>query len=164
MTRNYKQLYTLLRQQPGAENRSARVLGFDLVSQFSQGRTQDVKLLKDTEYKELIASLRQSSGKRQKMDRLRKRVIASIFGFFKLVGKEVTIAYVKAIAVRAAGRGCDNFNRISESKLRAIYNEFLRQQEVVRNIGREEAIRNMDASLLALCGIEVKVKKAKGAC
>ncbi len=164
MTRNYKQLHVLLKQQPGAGMIDVSDLKIDLAFRFSSGRTQSVKQLTDNEYKSLISTLKRNSVITNKMDRLRKRTIASIFGFFNLIDKQVTLNYVKGIAVRAAGGDCKSFNAISETKLRAIYNEFLRQQKVVNNIGKVEAIAKMDASLLSLCGIQISVKQTKGAC
>ncbi len=164
MSRNYRQLHVLLKQQPGAEMLDISDFKIDLAFRFSSGRTQDVKRLTDAEYNALVGSLRRNSMRTNKMDKLRKRVLASMFGFFKLIDKPVTLNYVKAIAVRAAGNKCNNFNNISESKLRAIYNEFLRQQKVVNNIGKIEAIAQMDPNLLRISGIQVTVKETKGAC
>jgi site-specific recombinase XerD len=164
MIRNYKQFYALLNQQSGIDKIGVNAMKFDLANQFSEGRTRDIKELKDSEYSELIKSLRQNSNKGKRLNSWRKRVIASIFGFFELTNKETTITYVKAIAVRAAGSKCNGFNDISEPKLRAIYNEFLRQQEIVKRIGLEKALLEINPSLLAMCGIEIKVNKHSGTC
>ncbi len=165
--RNYRQLYYLINQHPALMNyENANELKYELVHQVSGGKTTSVKELTDKEYNELITYLKNPKQvtNNSEMDKLRKRVIASIFGFFKKVDKPVNIGYVKAIAVRASGKGIDDFNKIPKSKLRAIYNLFLRYQEVAKNLSREEAILQLDARILALSGIEVKVKSNKGDC
>jgi hypothetical protein len=164
MTRNYKQFFSLLNQQSDVDKIGAKKLKFELVNQFSHGRTSDLKELKELEYSELIKHLRQNSYKGKRINSWRKRVIASIFGFFNLTEKQATIEYVKAIAVRAAGSKCDCFNDIPESKLRAIYNEFLRQQEIVKRIGLENAILELNPNILAMCGIEFKINNKTASC
>ena len=59
-------------------------------------------------------------------DSLRKRVIAAIGGWLRLVGKEENIEVIKGIACRATGY--DNFNKIPIERLRNIYNAFLKKQ------------------------------------
>jgi len=164
MTRNYKQLHSLLGQQKGAKTMGLNVMKCKMAQEISRGRTTEVKQLNDSEYNALISNLKNTSVIANKLDKARKRVIASIFGFFNLIEKPISIEYVKAIAVRATGDGCKSFNAIPESKLRAIYNEFLRQQKVVKRIGTEKAILKMPKSILSLCGIELKVKHIKGNC
>ncbi len=69
------------------------------------------------------------------MDKWRKRVIACIHGWFKLIGrKDVDINYVKAIARRAAGN-YDAFNGIPIDRLQNIYYSFRNKQDVFRNTG-----------------------------
>ncbi len=41
---------------------------------------------------------------------------------------------------------------------------FLNYQKVAKKLSREEAILQLDARILALAGIEVKVKETKGDC
>ncbi len=165
--RNYRQLYALINQHPALMNyENAEDLKKEMVYQASGGKTTSVKELTDKEYKELISYLKnpKQATNKSEMDKLRKRVIASIFGFFNIVNKQVNTGYVKAIAVRASGKGIDDFNKIPKSKLRAIYNLFLRYQEVAKNLNQEEAILQLDARILALAGIEVKVKCNKAKC
>ncbi len=165
--RNYKQLYTLINQHPALHQyNNAEELKKELVYSISKGRTESVKALTIREYKELINYLKNAKQitSNGEMDKLRKRVIASIFGFFEIVNKQVNIGYVKAIAVRASGKGIDDFNKIPKTKLQAIYNLFLRYQEVAKNLSKEEAILQLDARILALAGIEVKVKCNKAKC
>lgn len=62
-----------------------------------------------------------------KRDKMRKRVMAAIGGWLRLIGKDEGIAYIKSVACRAAGT--DNFNKISLERLTTIYNMFLKRQK-----------------------------------
>ncbi len=62
----------------------------------------------------------------QDADAVRKRTIAAIGGWLRLVGKENNIDIIKGIACRATGY--DNFNKIPVERLRNIYNAFLKKQ------------------------------------
>ena len=72
------------------------------------------------------------------MDIWRKRVLAVMFKFY---GK-VDINYIKSIACRATKT--ENFNKITKSKLRAIYNEFLNKNKVKKIVKTEiDMYKNM---------------------
>lgn len=60
------------------------------------------------------------------MDKLRKRVIASIGAYLRVMHETESIEKIKFIACRAAGT--KNFNDISANKLRAVYNAFNEQK------------------------------------
>lgn len=63
-----------------------------------------------------------------KRDRMRKRVIAAIGGWLRMIGKENEgVAYIKSVACRAAK--VENFNHISLDRLTTIYNMFLKRQK-----------------------------------
>lgn len=66
----------------------------------------------------LEGNRKQPSG--DKMDTWRKRVIASVFGYHKAVGKDMTMAAVKAIVTRQSGYA--TLNKIPEVRLIALYN------------------------------------------
>lgn len=55
-------------------------------------------------------------------DKLRKRLIAAISYYRQAMGCASSIDEIKAIACRAAS--AENFNRISNEKLRSLYNAF----------------------------------------
>ena len=61
------------------------------------------------------------------MDKWRKRVIASIGGWLKLMQKTGNIGLIKAIACQAAG--VSSFNRIPMERLRSIYYAFNNKQK-----------------------------------
>jgi ribonuclease HIII len=73
------------------------------------------------------------------MDIWRKRVLAAVCGWLKATGREQSIEYAKKIACRAVKK--DWFNRITESELRKIYNEFVRKAEIKDNT--EEVIGDL---------------------
>lgn len=58
----------------------------------------------------------------EELDRLRKRLLASVFGWRKAMGCTSTLSEVKGIACRAAK--VENFNHISKEKLRSLYSAF----------------------------------------
>lgn len=59
------------------------------------------------------------------INKWRKRVIASIFGWRKAMGKETSMTEVKAIACRAADAGY--FNAIPLERLRSLYYAFAKK-------------------------------------
>lgn len=66
-------------------------------------------------------------------DKMRKRVIAAIGGWLRLIGKgHESMSYIKNVACRAAK--VENFNQISLDRLTTIYNMFLRKQWDAKNI------------------------------
>lgn len=68
-----------------------------------------------------------------KRDKMRKRVIASIGGWLRLIGKgNDDVDYIKGVACRAAQ--VENFNRISLERLTTIYNMFLKRQKDAKAI------------------------------
>lgn len=69
-------------------------------------------------------------------DKWRKRVLASIFGWFKLINVNVDSEYVKAVACRASGY--DKFNDIPKEKLISIYNTFTHKSKVFAQVGKIE--------------------------
>lgn len=62
------------------------------------------------------------------MDKARKRVIASIFGWLNKQGLNASMVYVKGIACQAAQ--VDEFNKISLNSLNRIYAEFKAKQTI----------------------------------
>lgn len=87
-------------------------------------------------------------------DRMRKRVIASIGGWLRLIGKgDEGTSYIKSVACRAAG--VDDFNRIGLERLTTIYNMFLKKQkdakavdEVAGAIAYEARFGKADSNIL----------------
>lgn len=68
-----------------------------------------------------------------KRDKMRKRVIAAIGGWLRLIGKgDEGVDYIKGVACRAAK--VDNFNKIPLERLTNIYNMFLRKQKDAKSV------------------------------
>lgn len=80
------------------------------------------------------------------MDKLRKRVIASIGGYFKQTGQENNIDYIKATACKATGY--EAFNSIPKERLRNVYNAFTNMQKDFKEVGKLNRERLHRASLL----------------
>lgn len=77
---------------------------------------------------ELCNGLEQALNPKAKdCDKLRKRVIACIGGWLKLMGKEDRITIIKGVACRAAET--ESFNDIPLERLRSIYYAFLKKQK-----------------------------------
>ena len=84
-----------------------------------------------------------------KLDKLRKRLIATINGWLENTGRGgMTLEYIKTIACRAAE--VNEFNRIGESALNSVIGEFARKQKVAKNVkaikaGVEDEMRALAA-------------------
>lgn len=68
-----------------------------------------------------------------KTDKMRKRVIAAIGGWLRMIGKgDEGINYIKGVVCQAAK--VDNFNKIPLERLTTIYNMFLRKQKDAKSV------------------------------
>lgn len=70
---------------------------------------------------------RQLNPELQEMDKLRKRLMASVFEWGKSMGLVLDVVKVKKIAARAAKR--DNFNDIPKEQLRSLYAAFNKKKK-----------------------------------
>lgn len=69
----------------------------------------------------------------KKIDKMRKRVIASIGGWLHMIGKgDEGMAYIKGVACQAAK--VENFNKIPLERLTNIYNMFLQKQKDAKGV------------------------------
>lgn len=73
-----------------------------------------------------------SNSHNSEMDKLRKRVIAAIGGYYKQIGQENNIEYIKATACKATGY--KSFNRIPKERLRNVYNAFTKMQKDFKQV------------------------------
>jgi len=95
----------------------------DMLASYGVSSTLD---LTEAELDQLMDKLREVHSKKQKdLEAARRRVMAAIGAYLRREGRPEHVANIKAIALRAAG--CDDFNKIPLSKLRAIYSEFVKQ-------------------------------------
>lgn len=170
--RNFSRFYVLLNQFPHAGN--IEETKYLLVAGVTSGETTDLKLLTKHEYKTLCDNMQFTinSGKpisgTSDPDRWRKRVLASVGGWLKLVGyPQSSTTYIKKIATQAAGSEYDDFNRIPIKRLQELYNAFLDRQNAIRRVKKleETKIPINDLALLKAAGIDIEIKiRATGTC
>lgn len=99
----------------------------EIICNFTGGRTRSARDLTPTEINHLLEALKNAAKPNQKdLDKKRKRLLAAIFGLFKVFRKQPTMEYVKGIACRAAKK--DSFNDIPPAKLVSLYNAFIHAQ------------------------------------
>lgn len=116
-----KGLMTTLSKKGLQEQRS------EIIYNFTGGRTSSARDLTPTEINGLSEALKSTAKPNQKdLDKKRKRLLAAIFGVFKMFNQQPTIDYVKGIACRAAKK--KNFNDIPHAKLVSLYNAFIHAQ------------------------------------
>ena len=117
-----KKLMTLLSKEGLVDERAG------IIAQFTNGRKSSARDLDAIKLDSLCTFLQNEQQKQQNdVDKKRKRLIASIFGTFKLANKEVSIDYVKGIACRASKE--KNFNNIPPARLDSLYSAFLNAQK-----------------------------------
>lgn len=96
---------------------------FDKKSILADFKATSSKDLTVVELLEVCTALeRMANPQLVELDKLRKRVIASIAAYLKVMNETSTIEKIKSIACRAAGE--KNFNSIPAHRLRAVYNAF----------------------------------------
>ena len=90
--------------------------------------------LSNTELTELCDRLNEIlNPKDAKLDKMRKRVLAAIGGWLRMIGKgDEGMNYIKGVACQAAK--VDNFNKISLERLTTIYNMFLKKQRDAKSV------------------------------
>lgn len=134
--------YELLAKMPGATKE-------EIVWQYSGGTSlSELYERAPKEYRRMIEDMKRmtkSEGEDERMDRLRKRVIASVAGYFEKAGlyegltRRERLRKIIATACRAAG--IDDLNAMTEAQMKRVYNEFLRRQRTAEEADKvcEEA-------------------------
>lgn len=87
-----------------------------------------------------------NGGKGDKLDVLRKRAMAAIGGYLKVVHRESSAEIIKGIACRATGYA--TFNKIPAERLRNLYSAFSNKQSDIDSIN-EIASGLLEQSLVA---------------
>lgn len=141
--------YALLAKMPGATKE-------EFVCQYS-GAESLTELYERAPkvYRKMIEDMRRltvSDDDTQRADRLRKRVIAAIAGYFDKMGlyagveRRERLQKIMGTACRAAG--VDDFNKMTEAQMKRVYSEFVRKQktavkveEVCESVAKERVIR-----------------------
>lgn len=117
-----KKLMTLLSNQGLVDERA------EIIAQFTNGEKSSARELTAIEIDIICTFLDNEPAKKQNdLDKKRKRLIASIFGVFKLANKQVSMDYVKGVACKAAKE--QTFNQIPSARLDSLYNAFLNAQK-----------------------------------
>lgn len=103
-------------------NRETKLL---MISRFGVETSKDLEAY---QLLELCNGLEQAlNPKAEQLDKERKRVMACIGGWLKLMAKEGNITIIKGIACRAAET--ESFNDIPLERLRSIYYAFIKKQK-----------------------------------
>lgn len=117
-----------------------REAGIDNDTKMDMLAAYGVTSSRDLELKELIDLCekldRMIHPEEDEMDKWRKRLIASIYGWRKAMGSNTTtIDEVKAIACRAAGEsGKRGFNAIPLERLRSLYYAFMKKEKDLKTV------------------------------
>ncbi|MDR1846734.1 MAG: hypothetical protein LBR17_01270 [Bacteroidales bacterium] len=120
----------------------------DILYQYKVTSTKQLSCIQLIECCEYLQRL--TSPQYNEMDKLRKRVIAAIDKWLRNNGKPSEIEYIKALACRAAGENA--FNKISKTKLTAIYNTFCKYNRT--QAATEDVIEEQTGKLTIADAIE----------
>jgi hypothetical protein len=107
----------------GYNKEFAKVIREGIVFEYSEGKTESLKVMYDNHrfmYDRMRRKL--TGGFKDELDMARKRVIAVLFSWLSYKGYKADIAYVKKVACNAAGS--QRFNAIPLLKLRQLYRIF----------------------------------------
>lgn len=143
MSNKFGLFYELLAKMPGATKE-------EIVYQYSGGTSlSELYERAPRKYAQMIADMKKltkSEVREDYMDRLRKRVIASVAGYFEKAGLYMGISrrerIQKIIATACRAAGVDDFNDMTEAQMQRVYNEFRRKQktaEEAENVCTEAA-------------------------
>ncbi len=142
---NYSHFWSLYNKLPGRHGG----LKEELVSQFTNSRTTSLREMHPPEYANLLEHMssilnppsdaRKQTWSNLNIDSCRKRVIASICGYFTLTGKPYTMRLVLSTAARAAK--INDFNLIPADELRRIYNTFRAKQIDCEKAATKERVK-----------------------
>jgi hypothetical protein len=103
----------------------------DFVMDYTDGLTDSLTELYNNHplvYFKMINDMEELVKKQtNELDKLRKRVFASVGGWLKLIGRDSNAELIKTIACRATGY--DSFNSIPKHRLQNVYNTFLHKQK-----------------------------------
>lgn len=122
--------YELLAKMPEATKE-------EIVRQYSGGTSlSELYERAPKAYRQMIEDMKRlakSEGEDERMDRLRKRVIASVAGYFEKAGLYAGVTrrerLQKIIATACRAAGVDDLNEMTEGQMKRVYSEFLRKQK-----------------------------------
>lgn len=97
--------------------------------------------LSDKELMELCAAIERTTSRQYAdLDRWRKRLIASIYGWMQMQNKYADINIVKGVACRAAQKS--RFNDIPMERLRSLYYAFKQKTDDIAMVGALQSRQN----------------------
>lgn len=126
--------YELLAKMPGASKE-------EIVHQYSGGTSlSELYDRSPRVYRKMIENMKRltkSESRDEQMDRLRKRVIASVAGYFEKAGLYMELSrrerLQKIIATACRAAGVDELNDMTEAQMQRVYNEFRRKQKTTED-------------------------------
>lgn len=143
--------YELLAKLPGATKE-------EIVYQYSGGMSlSELYERSPRTYRKMIEDMKRltkSESEDERMDRLRKRVIASVAGYFEKAGlymglsRRERLQKIISTACRAAGVG--NLNDMTEAQMQRVYNEFHRKQKTTEDAEEACTERTIKRGCLSL--------------
>lgn len=143
-TQDFRRFWAMLKLMPGYSEDNREELKSGLVSQYTDGRTESLTVMYrryPDRYIQMLHRMQAETGKSTVFTdsgaQWRRRVIAAVCTYLDERGygysPEDKVRAAKTTACRAAGVEPGNFNGIPVSRLREIYNAFVRQTKVLRN-------------------------------
>lgn len=145
MKGQFSVFYALLAKMPGATKE-------EIIQQYSGGTSlKELYERAPRTYKKMIEDMKKitnSGTDALKMDKLRKRTIASVAGYFEKAGLYADLArrerLQKIISTACRAAGVDDLNAMTEAQLNRVYGEFLRKQKTAERAEKvcAEAVKN----------------------
>ncbi|WP_455590485.1 hypothetical protein [Bacteroides sp.] len=126
--------YELLAKMPGATKE-------EIVQQYSGGTSlSELYERAPRTYRKMIEDMKRltkSESRDEQMDRLRKRVIASVAGYFEKAGLYIELSrrerLRKIITTACRAAGVNELNDMTEAQMQRVYNEFRRKQKTTED-------------------------------
>ena len=124
----------------------------DIIRLYSEGTTGSLRELAESmpeAYDLMVRSMRSTvsppvkQSDSDELDKMRKRCIAAIAAWLDSTGckPQNRMAYIKETACRSAGNSCE-FNELTASQLRNVYNAFCRQNEAMERARQLKQVIN----------------------
>lgn len=126
-----------------------------IIAQYTNGKTTSLKVMAADHrpaYCEMLAGMQAMLSETKpakttdsdELDRWRKRCIAAISAWLDSTGcKPINrMAYIRETACRSAGKDGANFNTLTASQLRNVYNAFCRQNEAMERARQLKQVIN----------------------
>lgn len=135
--------FAYIRKLPDYEQSEAETIKRMIVSKYSGGKTNSIADLLNN-YPAIYYRMKRefTNEAYNELDVARKRLIACLFDYLKQKGIQANMEYVKAVAVRASNQV--NFNAITISQLRQLYQAFGKKKATALTTEEKEIINQFD--------------------